>query len=76
MRAVDAFHRDIVGITQKFDYDTRTDGQPVYAGFARNDVGDDTAKWVVHYFQYDGDNNVSTIICKEGAWSGRVALFA
>ena len=76
MRLRDAHARDIPGRKQKFDYGARTDGQPVYYGQVSMEDGDDSKKWVIHYFQYDGDGYVTEIQCLEGTWTGRAALFA
>jgi hypothetical protein len=76
MRLRDAYARDIPNMQQKFDYGARTDGQPDYAGFAHIGNTDDDTVWVIHYFVYDVSGFVTTIYSKEGAWSGRVALFA
>lgn len=74
--------RDLPGRIQKFDYDTRTDGQPVYFGHA--DIGaadtDTTSSankgWVVWKFTYNVSGFVTQIESRRGSWDGRVALFS
>lgn len=70
------FIRDLPHHTQKYDYDGRTDGQPVYYGYVHSEHGDDVPKWVIIKTTYDASGFVTAIVSKEGAWSGRVALFA
>ena len=41
------------------DYDTRTDGQPVYLGFAPRGLAVGEAKWLLHKFTYDGSDRVT-----------------
>jgi hypothetical protein len=76
MRLSYAFNNEAVGTQTKIDYAARTDGQPVYKGYAPIEHNDDYDKWVIHYYTYDGSDNVTGIKCKRGSWSGRVALFA
>ena len=41
---------------QKFDYDGRTDGQPVYVGWADPGVDTSEAKWRIFKMTYSGSN--------------------
>jgi hypothetical protein len=75
-RYKDAVARDIPGIQQKFDYGDRTDGQPEYQGHASIDRDDDDVRWVIHKYTYNVEGFPTVIQSKEGAWSGRVALFS
>ena len=53
------------------DYGVRTDGQPVYLGFAPRllDVGTDG--WLLHKFTYDVSNRVTVRQIAYGDWTNR-----
>jgi hypothetical protein len=76
MRLRDGYARDLPFMQQKFDYGARVDGQPVYRGIARVEDADDDTDWIIHYTTYNADGSPDVIKSREGAWSGRVALFA
>lgn len=68
--------RDLPGRIQKYDYDVRTDGQPVYYGHADVDAADANNGWVIWKFTYDASGFVTQVQSRRGSWTGRVALFA
>lgn len=76
MRLRHGYARDLPGQQQKWDYDTRTDGQPVYYGHAPVDAADTDNTWVIQYATYDATAFITTSKCRMGTWSGRVALFS
>lgn len=45
----------------QFDYEARTDGNPIYAGFTRNGVGDGESRWTIKKFTYDVNNQCTKI---------------
>ena len=70
------YFRDLPHITQKFDYGARTDGQPEYYGWVKNEYDDASTRCVFFNFTYSISGFVTTIVSKEGSWTGRAALFA
>lgn len=75
MRLWHGFYRDLPEKDQLFDYDGRTDGQPVYVGYA--ELGTlESGEWVIHYFEYDVNSNITRIQSRRGSWTNRAALFA
>ena len=56
------------------DYGVRTDGQPLYQGFARTGTSQNTAEWLIYYFQYNGSNQMVSRTISYGTWSGRAGL--
>jgi hypothetical protein len=75
MRLIHGYLRDLPHRRQKFDYDGRTDGQPVYHGIVHVEFGDDDVKWIIHKTTYDASGFATVIESKEGAWSARASLF-
>ena len=60
----------------RFDYGTRTDGQPVYIGYAPSGtlVGD--SLWLLHKFTYDTSNNVTRReVAVDKDWTNRAIYF-
>jgi hypothetical protein len=56
----------------QFDYVARTDGNPVYAGYSAQGVGDDDERWTLKKFTYDANNQCTKIqIAYKKAWSAR-----
>ena len=76
MRLNNGYFRDLPNMIQLFDYDVRTDGQPVYLGYAPIDTAQATARWVIFKFTYNGSGFVTQIeSVGEGAWSVRSTYF-
>ena len=53
------------------DYDVRTDGQPVYLGFAPKGLAVGTDGWLLHKFTYDVSNRVTVRQIAYGDWTNR-----
>jgi hypothetical protein len=53
------------------DYDVRTDGQPVYLGFAPKGLLSSLDGWLVHKFTYDVSNRVTVRQIGYGIWDTR-----
>jgi hypothetical protein len=69
-----AFEYDLPGHQVRFDYGTRTDGQPIYKGLAENGATTATPIWRIFKFTYTGDD----MTLKEsalGSWDNRASLF-
>lgn len=68
---------------KRLDYDTRTDDNPVYIGFAEYQFISATESitpsttdiWIVQKLTYDSENRVTRIQVARGAWDDRVSLF-
>ena len=58
---------------ERFDYDTRTDGQPVYAGFADNGVLESESTWTLQKFTYNGDGFITLKQTATDSWNNRGA---
>lgn len=56
------------------DYDSRTDGQPVYLGYASRSEGTDSGEWLVYKFTYDGNDQLLTRKSAFGAYDDRASL--
>lgn len=52
---------------QKFDYGSRSDGQPEYIGWADPGVATSEAKWQIRKFTYDANGFVTAIQYAGGA---------
>jgi len=69
---------------KRLDYDTRTDDQPVYVGFAEYQFASatdvvtpttDTSVWVIQKFTYGASDRITRIEARRGAWDDRASLF-
>lgn len=56
------------------DYDVRTDGQPVYQGFADTGVATSTPEWLIYKFSFNGSNQVTNRDVAYGSWDNRASL--
>ena len=59
----------------RIDYAGRSDGQPVYQGFANTGTSEDATDWLIYKFTYTADPGSVTqrdVSC--GSWTGRVSL--
>lgn len=57
-----------------YDYDTRTDGQPVYTGFAPSGVSQDINKgslWIICKNEYDVNGILTSRKVATGKWAER-----
>ena len=62
----------------RFDYTGRTDGQPVFRGFAEKSAADSDNTWLIHKLTYTAINGTDFLTLREvaeGSWNGRSALF-
>ena len=57
--------------TIRFDYDGRTDGNPVYVGYATKASAEGTDGWIIIKFAYDGSNQVTSKKVAFGNWTAR-----
>jgi hypothetical protein len=72
----EAFYRDLPGERTKFDYGTRTDGNPVYMGHAKLGTPFEAPEWTVTFFKYDTSGNIDEGYCLKGIkWTDRAVLF-
>ena len=58
----------------KLDYDTRTDGQPIYQGFAPFNTATTATEWLIFKYTYDVNNNMTARDVSWGAWDSRTTL--
>lgn len=63
------------GWKRQNDYDTRTDYQPVYLGFALMAALESEETWHVFKFTYSGNQNTK-VESAYGSWTGRALLFS
>ena len=75
MQLIQAFFREAPNRIQLFDYDGRTDGQPVYLGHAMRGTSQATGIFVLFKFTYNGSNLVTQIESTEGIWDLRSTYF-
>lgn len=57
----------------RLDYDGRTDGQPVYLGYAQKGVAASADGWIVYKFTYDGSDQVTLRQSYYGVWDDRAS---
>lgn len=57
----------------RYDYDGRTDGQPVYIGYAPKASLTSDAVWIVHKFTYDGSDNATERNTQFTSWDSRAS---
>lgn len=58
----------------KFDYDGRTDSNPVYVGKHTQGASTADADWIIQKFTYDSSDRVTRIETLQGAWDNRASL--
>lgn len=56
------------------DYDVRTDGQPIYLGYAIAGKATSDNAWMIYKFTYDASNQMTVKQTSYGTWTGRAAL--
>lgn len=59
----------------RLDYGTRTDGQPIYMGFANPGTATGTATWLIQKFTYNASSFMTRREVATASWDGRVAAF-
>lgn len=57
-----------------FDYDARTDGQPVYIGMNEPGAATSADGWLIQKLLYDGSDQVTSIKVVVGIWDNRASL--
>lgn len=55
------------------DYGARTDGQPVYLGFAPRGLAEGTDGWLLQKFTYDGSDQCTSRKIAYGDWTNRAS---
>lgn len=55
------------------DYDTRTDGQPVYVGYASRGVASSTASWTLFKLTYNASDYVTSRQVAYDSWDNRAS---
>ena len=53
------------------DYTDRTDGQPVYLGFAPRSLEASEGDWLLHKFTYDGSERITLRQIAYDSWDNR-----
>jgi len=76
MELKNGFYRDLPYWKKVYDYGIRTDGQPVYRGYATINALTDDLTWIIFFSKYNDAGYLSEEYCLEGAWEDRVTLFA
>lgn len=67
--------QDVVVDTQiQADYVARTDGQPVYLGYAIFGRSTSDDAWMIYKFTYDGNSQMTIKQTSYGTWTGRASL--
>ena len=56
------------------DYVARTDGQPIFLGFARKGRLTSEDAWLIYKFTYDVNDQVTLRQSAKGTWDDRAAL--
>jgi len=51
------------------DYDSKTDGQPKYGGYAPRDLAEGTDGWMIQYYEYDTDRQCTKRTISYGNWT-------
>jgi hypothetical protein len=64
------------GWNWEFDYDGRTDLQPVYQGWYKPGTGEGESKWIIYKFTYNADGSVSKRqVATDVDWTNRATHF-
>lgn len=70
---------DSLSFEIRFDYDVRTDGQPLYVGYAPAGTAAATAIWLIHKFTFTTiagvDNVTRRQVATNVAWTARTTSF-
>lgn len=56
------------------DYSSRTDGQPVYLGYAPKTAATSESVWIIYKFTYDGSDQMTVRKSAYGVWDDRASL--
>ena len=55
------------------DYGVRTDGQPIYLGFAPKGLSADDTSWLLHEFTYDVSDRITVRQIAYSSWTLRAS---
>jgi len=58
---------------KRLDYDTRTDSNPVYVGFAPKGLAEGADGWLLYYLEYDTSNRLIKLTVAYGNWTARTS---
>ena len=61
-------------LQQLIDYGARTDGQPVYQGWAPPGMAQGTNGWLIKYYQYNGSGwctSITSTALSDANWTNR-----
>ena len=68
-------YNDSRPMIMRLDYGGRSDGQPLYQGYANTGTAEGTSDWMIYKFTYTADpGNVTQRDVSYGSWTGRAAL--
>ncbi len=56
---------------KRLNYGARTDGNPVYVGFAKRDLAEDADGWLLYYLQYDESDRCISVDVAIDSWDNR-----
>lgn len=56
------------------DYVARTDGQPIYLGFAVRTAATSDSVWIIYKFTYDASDQMTSRKTAFGIWDNRASL--
>ncbi len=80
--SVDSYEHDLsakrttdipTNMQMRADYDVRTDGQPVYLGFAPQGLATSNTHWLLHKFTYDGSDRVTVRQISYNSWDNHAS---
>jgi YD repeat-containing protein len=60
---------------KRLDYDSRTDDNPVYIGFAETPFTGEDNTWKIQKLTYDASDRITRIEVATGTWTNRATLF-
>jgi len=75
MRYKDANQWEAPDTQRLWDYDGRTDGQPVYRGFNTFAATEADTAWVITKYVYTVSGELLSSKTTRGSWSGKTLLF-
>jgi YD repeat-containing protein len=59
-------------LQQLLDYVDRTDGQPIYMGFAEKGLAQSASGWLLHKYTYNASGQMTAKQISYDAWADRV----
>lgn len=67
------------GMIMRLDYTGRSDGHPVYHGFAPSGLAEGTDGWLIYKYTYDGSGNMTARdvagVSSDANWTARATYF-